>query len=368
MLKKSKALAKDTIKSAKTQRYHKFQKKYALKALKTIEKEKGKLSADIIEKCDSYAKEYLGDIKYAPWLYVYAAMQGEFKTGWIPNNYYPEVIVKDVEGIFSLQSEMKPLTNRVLKTTKLPDLLYVHAGFFIEPVNYQVVSDDEAFELLFGKEDEIIFKDNNSMEGNGIRFFKKEGWSSKELKRESGVFQKIIQQHDVFNQIFPHPGATIRLTTALDTTGKATVRAACLRLGRNKDASKHVKSSNSVKTAINIQTGELFTTGYMADWSSTKEHPDTGVAFEGITIPAFKDACTEVENLHNSYPFVQCIGWDVTINNEEQVEIMEWNSAHNSLNFAEAIQGPCFEDVLERSINIVQTKNYEEIKIPLRVS
>lgn len=338
MIQAQKELLKNAIKSAKTQRYHKFQKKYALQTLEVIEKEQGKLSEDIIKECDRYATDHLGDIKYAPWLYVYAAIQGEFKKGWLPNNYYPEVVIKEVEGIFSLQSEMKPLTNRVLRTTKLPDLLYVHAGLFIEPVNYQVISDNEAFELLFNDQDEVIFKSNNSMEGDGIKFYEKRSWNKKDIKKESGVFQSVIKQHDIFNQIFPHPGATIRLTTALNSEGKATVRAACLRLGRKDDASKHVKSSNSIRVAIDIKTGELFTTGYMADWSSTKTHPDTGVAFEGFSIPSFHEACREVESLHNNYPFVQSIGWDVSINEDEGIEIMEWNSAHNSLSFAEAMQ------------------------------
>lgn len=367
MLHEKKQKLKDTIKSIKTQRYHKFQKKYALKALKTIELEKGKLAKSIMEQCDKYAVEYLGDIKYAPWLYVYAAMQGEFKHGWIPNNYYSEVVIKEIEGIFSLQSEMKPITNRVLKTKNLPDLLYVHGGMFLEPDNYNVVSNDEAFDLLFSKYDEVIFKSNNSMEGSGIKFYKKANWIAGEIEKDSGVFQEIIKQHDVFNNIFPYPGATIRLTTALDLNGNAKVRAAYLRLGRINDDSKHVQSSSAIRIPIKLSTGELATEGYTADWRSTKKHPDTGVTFEGSIIPSFKEACTEVEGLHNNYPFVQSVGWDVSINENEQVQIMEWNSAHNSITFSEAIQGPCFPEVLERTTKLMQTKTYAGIKIPLNV-
>lgn len=87
----------------------------------------------------------------------------------------------------------------------------------------------------------------------------------------------------------------------------------------------------------------------MADERSIKSHPDTGVTFEGLTIPAFKNAGMEVEKLHDNYPFVQCIGWDVSINNKEQVEIMEWNAGHNDIKFSEAIYGLCFIDLLNRA-------------------
>ena len=244
---------------------------------------------------------------------------------------------------------MKPLSNRILQTKKLPDLLYVNNGLFIEPVDFKVIDARDALSLLFSKDDTVIFKSNDSCQGKGVRFYTEEEWDAEEIKGKSGAFQRVIKQHDFFNNIFPHPGATIRITTALDDNGKATVRAAYVRLGRSNDSSKHVQSNSAVKVVIDIDNGELFSTGYMADWSSTKSHPDTGITFEGLVVPAFKNACIEVENLHNNYPFVQIIGWDVSINNEENIEIMEWNAGHNDIKFSEAMHGPCFIDVLNRA-------------------
>ena len=41
-------------------------------------------------------------------------------------------------------------------------------------------------------------------------------------------------------------------------------------------------------------------------------------------------------------PYARCIGWDVTVDSEEKVNLMEWNGEHNDIKFAEATQGPCF--------------------------
>lgn len=342
---------KNMIKISKSYPYNFMHKRIALNTLKVIEKEKGKLSKCIMTQCDSYAKNTLGDIKYAPWLYVYSALQGKFKEGWMPDNYYGEVVKRDIDGSFSAPSECKPLSNRILKTNKLPDLLYVNNGLFIEPVNYKIIPASTAFDILFSKDDTVIFKSNNSSQGIGVRFYAKNEWDVEEIKNESGVFQKIIKQHEFFNNIFPHPGATIRITTTLDSNGKPTVRTAYVRLGRMNDnsLSKHVQCKSEVKVAINIENGELYTTGYMPNWSSTELHPDTGVRFEGLTVPSFRDACIEVENLHSNYPFVQCIGWDVIINDNEKIEIMEWNAMHNDIKFSEAVQGPCFIDLVNRT-------------------
>lgn len=351
VVRKRRALLKNMREKNQDYKYHAFYKRSALEALRNIEKEKGKLPKAILNQCDNYAKSYLGDIKYAPWLYVYSAIQGEFKHGWIPENYYYKVIVKGSNNGFSAPADLKPLSNRILKTDKLPDLLYVNNGIFIEPLSFKIIPASEARDFLFSEDNTVIFKSNNSIQGLGVRFYNEKEWDAEAINGESGVFQKVIKQHDFFNSIFPHPGATVRITTALDNNGKATVRAAYLRLGRSNDSSKHVQSNSAVKVAIDIDSGELFPTGYSADWSSTKSHPDTGVTFEGLVVPAFKNACVEVEKLHSNYPFIQSIGWDVSVNDKEETEIMEWNAENNDIKFSEAMHGPNFIDLLDRARN-----------------
>ena len=323
-------------------------KKKKLRTLKVIQKEKGPLSESLKKQCDDYAIKTLGSIKYAPELYVYTALNGKFKEGWIPETYYTDQ-VRNLDGVFGFQDDMKALSNRVLDTDKLPDLLYIQNEIFIEPKGYKVISDNNVINILFKESDKVIFKSNNSMQGIGIKIYDKHLFDLQVVKGNSGVFQKIINQHSFFDNIFPHPGATIRITTALDFEGNSTVRGAYLRLGRshNDIESTHVKSSDAIKVAIDLETSKLFNTGYLADMSSTHVHPDTGVSFRNLVVPAFEEACVIVEQLHQRYPFVRCIGWDISINREEQIEIMEWNTGNNAISFHEAMNGPCFKDFLK---------------------
>lgn len=348
----SKKNIKSLLHKATEQQYHHFHKKSAFKALKVIESERGVLSNQTKKLCDDYAKGYLGDIKFAPWLYVYSAIQGEFKEGWIPDNYYGKFIVNGKDRPFGQVSGLKPLTSTLLKTDRLPDLLYINNGLFLKPETFEVISESEAINVLFESNSNVIFKSNSSEQGLGVAFFNQESFNIASVKKQNGVFQKIIRQHEFFNNIFPHPGATIRITTALDSSGKSSTRSAYLRLGRNNNSkeSTHVQASTLVKTAIDINSGKLYARGYMPDWSSTLLHPDTKVSFDGLVVPAFEKACSVVEKLHNNYPFIQCIGWDISINEREEVEIMEWNGGHNDIKFSEAIHGPCFKDILARSL------------------
>lgn len=52
--------------------------------LKNLDQYRGKMDGHVFKLCDDYALDVLGNRRYAPWLYLYAAVSGEFKEGWIP--------------------------------------------------------------------------------------------------------------------------------------------------------------------------------------------------------------------------------------------------------------------------------------------
>src|SRR5690554_1521943 len=223
-------------------------------------------------------------------------MNGKFKSGWIPDNYYGEVIVAQLEGEYARPSRLKPLSNRILNTNKLPDLLYINNGLFIKPGSFTVITVEQAYKVLFSDNEVVIFKENESSQGKGIHYFRSEDWNDDLKNIKNGVFQKVIFQHPFFDSLFPHPGATVRMTTALDDLGQATLRTAYLRLGRaqNEDGISYVKSSSAIKIPINIKNGELSSRGYYPSWKSIEYHPDTHAYFKNKKIPNFELAVRTV--------------------------------------------------------------------------
>jgi hypothetical protein len=74
-------------------------------------------------------------------------------------------------------------------------------------------------------------------------------------------------------------------------------------------------------------------------------HPDTRVAFEGKTIPFYKQAIQLCESLHDRFPHIELIGWDVAINQSGVVQLMEWNTDEPAIVATEAAIGPHFQDL-----------------------
>jgi hypothetical protein len=102
---------------------------------------------------------------------------------------------------------------------------------------------------------------------------------------------------------------------------------------------------SEISVAVDLASGELHREGYLPDWLSVGMHPDTKRTFAGVKIPAFAKAVATVLELHKRIPFARCVGWDLIIDREENVRLMEWNAEHNDIKFSEATQGPCFADL-----------------------
>jgi hypothetical protein len=51
---------------------------------------------------------------------------------------------------------------------------------------------------------------------------------------------------------------------------------------------------------------------------------------------------SKVIELHAKGPYARGGGWDVSVDADEKIMVMEWNAEHNDVNPSEATQGLCF--------------------------
>ncbi len=65
--------------------------------------------------------------------------------------------------------------------------------------------------------------------------------------------------------------------------------------------------------------------------------------FEGGYIPCFDEAVNLVTKTHSRIPYIRLVGWDVAINNKNEIQLIEWNAKSPSVTFIEATMGPCFK-------------------------
>ena len=335
---------KTTVKEAFTEmRYHHLNNKAAQSLLQTIETERGKTSSKIKRLSMEYAHDVFGWKGYAPWLTVYAAIAGDFIEGWIPENYYGWVVIPRIKGLYGKISNARALTPQLFASEQLLDLAYYVNGLFLS-TKMEVLNIESLKNCIFDNNHTIAYKSDISLQGRGIHFFNKDTFEIDEIyKIGNGVFQKYICQHGFFEAFMPHSVATIRITSVFEDNGNVTCRAAYLRIGRLSDT--HIKSKTAIKIPVCLTTGELYEEGYLTNWQTVKCHPDTKTAFSGKVIPQFGKCIAYIIKLHKKIPYCRSIGWDIILDKNDEIQLIEWNGEHNDIKFSEATQGPCFADM-----------------------
>ncbi len=317
--------------------------KAAKKYLKIIENEKGKLSSTNKRLCDEYAKDVLGGKSYAPWLYTYTAFAGKFKEGWIPDNYFGQHVIPNMNADYGLICNNKIAIESLIKITNSIDICYYVNHLFLDGER-KVINENIIKDYLFTNQDEIVYKLETSQKGKGIYFFNKVTFDIEIIKSlGNGVFQRYIKQHSYFSNFTQNSVATIRLFSACRDNGEISICGGNLRFGRDKDT--HVISSSAIKIPINIKNGVLESSAYFPSWKSMTKLPDNDYSFAQTRLPQYDKCISEIKRMHSNIPFIRCIGWDLIVDNNDDVVVIEVNGGHPGVTFIETVQGPCFKSL-----------------------
>jgi len=349
-----KQIVSSSFKKLENLRYHKISNNIANNVLSSLKEEKGDFPIELKKKADEYAQEVLGWKGFAPWLYVYSHFTGQFKEGWIPDNFYGRVVIPKTQGDYGKVSMLKPLTNRLFEKNISPDLGYFINGTWFD-ANYSQIPETNILKIFFADTDTVIIKLDTTYQGKGIYVLTRANFNISKLnKLDDFVIQRFIKQHEFFNSYTPDSVGTIRLTTVVEINGPISLRAAYLRLGRSTDT--HVQSINHIRIPIDMIDGKLYELGYLPNWHQIKTYPDSKTTFSNKEIPNFETCVNLVLGLHKKMPMVKAIGWDVVIDNQNQPIVMEWNGYSNDIKFSEATQGPCFKDLNWDKIKLKNTQ------------
>lgn len=137
-----------------------------------------------------------------------------------------------------------------------------------------------------------------------------------EVSRNGFLFQETIRQHADMDVLNPSCINTIRFDTFIDSSGKAEIISAHMRMSLN---NLHVDNigSGGCAVAVNLTNGQLQKYGYRpfvkCGGNLLTEHPATKTVFEKFTIPYFEKAKELVLKAALLMPGLRLIGWDVGI-------------------------------------------------------
>ncbi len=127
------------------------------------------------------------------------------------------------------------------------------------------------------------------------------------------LLQERIVQHPEMSALHPHSINAIRLVT-FNVDGKVQAFWAALKVGTGGQCVDNV-ACGGVAVRIDLEHGILQGDAmYLPGRGGRiKQHPDTGVVFDGFRIPYFTEAVETALNLHKHLYGIHSIGWDIAI-------------------------------------------------------
>lgn len=179
---------------------------------------------------------------------------------------------------------------------------------------------------------DVICKPMSSCCGDGIYKIKKGSIPERdldskyiELLESDTLLEQAITNGAGMERIHPESLNTIRVVTVRNVkSGTTTVFGAFLRMGRGKSTIDNAHAGG-LFAQINPESGIIESEAISTNGERYQNHPDTGFKILGFQIPRWNEIKTICENAADIIPENYITGWDVVINQNEQIEIIEGN-------------------------------------------
>jgi hypothetical protein len=221
----------------------------------------------------------------------------------------------------------------------MPDLGYYVRGCWMS-VEGHPMSPSQAKEYFFSRTNQVIVKLNSSMRGQGFFRLDPHGFDQFMQKNNSDfVVQFPINQHEWYAKFTKDSVATLRITTVKPFGSAAKSLAAFIRFGR--EGIDRVTANSRLVVGV-FSDGRLGKYSLDSEWDLLEKHPDSGIAWEGNTIPEYDRMVKICEELHDREGTMEIIGWDLVMDEENRIQIMEWNTGYPGIVHSEMTTGPNF--------------------------
>ncbi len=172
------------------------------------------------------------------------------------------------------------------------------------------------------------------------------------LLEERDILEEVVAQHTDMAQMNPDSLNTIRVYSVVDVNDEPQIMGAIARFGRKGSAVDNFHQGGMC-ALVDISTGTLCTDALDNAGRYCASHPDSGIKFEGFRIPQWDKLISTVKRIALSCKDInRHAGWDVAINKDGEIEIIEANSTPNF-------------DILQSIDQKPKREEYEKVLNPL---
>ena len=257
---------------------------------------------------------------------------GVFSKDYIPKDFY-SMELRPKANVFKFQEayDDKNIYDLILVGENVVHTILknMNGYYYFEG---RPVSEEEAIALCQNM-DKVIIKPAMRKQGDGVKLItvvegktNVEGKTIGELFKQYGrnfLIQNCVKQHRDLAALNPTSVNTMRILSY--RSGMEVIIVYCvIRIGR-KDQVIDNQCAGGISTTI-TKDGRLgkFAFGGFSEDNVVKT--DTGILLEGYQIPSFDKAIEMVKRLHTKLPYFNIVGWDVSIEEDGNPILIEYNT------------------------------------------
>ncbi len=281
------------------------------------------------------------------WHRYYTKSNSIFSTEYIPESLF----YLRIEKKLNLQShiaalEDKNLLSKLLTNTKQPCTILKNInGYFY--VDDDLVSIEKAAEACENDKKMVVKPTIETGGGKNVILFtcsngitSYEGFTIKKLLekyQKDYIVQEVVEQHPSMAQLNPTSLNTLRVMTFM-SENNVTVLSTIVRFGLK---GSYVDNATQGGLTCGVQRdGKLNGVGYQNLTGVKYEATDFGLPLKNITLPFMEKIKHSLHQMHKSIPYFKLISWDLAIDKDENVILIEYNVSGQDLNMHQLNNGP----------------------------
>lgn len=312
------------------EQYRKIKQENRQQIIKSV-----KLTEEQSEKVNSLFTVEFGHEILLDWHRYYTAVSGKFDERYIPEDLYRLIEYFGNNTEFAHVFSNKIIQHRLLSCIDdiyLPDLLFYTQNGEIIDKGCNIISRQKAIEIIMGKEEVFAKPWTDSNSGIGCIKLSVDASNPKIIDeiektlqqcKDNYVFQSVLHNCTSIDRIYSKSVNTFRIMT-YSHNGNIFHCPILLRIGRG---GSFVDNSHAGGIFISVSDD-----GYLGEFAHTEfgesfsRHPDTNLIFKNYRIEGVESILNVIKRAHLAFLPLKILSWDVMVNDEGKVFVIEVNT------------------------------------------
>lgn len=292
-------------------------------------------------------------------------------TGKYNKLYFPEILFtiklerklnnREISRVISDKS-LLPIYYHDVKDVRMPDTYLINNSGIFYSADRKIISREKAISLIENIGEAIIKPTLDSSSGDSVTLYNfRKGLDQRSNKTLNEILNSYKEDYIIQEKIIPssklkdlYAGSinTLRVITYVieDKIEHAPIT---LSMGRNGNHVDNIQAGG-VSVAVSDQ-GILNSEGFTHYKEVHKFHPDTGTVFKNHKLPRIDELIEVAKEMHEKTPHMRMISWDYTLDENENIVLLEINLSGQSVWFPQMVSGEAvFGENTEEMIRMIK--------------